>query len=51
MSGGTSSSTTRGVVVGVDIGGTTVLAGVVDSDGRVGRTARRTTPGRRVVTR
>ena len=39
-----------GVVVGVDIGGTKVLAGVVDADGRVGRTARRTTPGRRVVT-
>jgi glucokinase len=38
------------VVVGVDIGGTKVLAGVVDADGRVGRTARRTTPGRRVVT-
>lgn len=50
MSGGTRSSTTRGVVVGVDIGGTKVLAGVVDGDGRVGRTARRTTPGRRVVT-
>lgn len=37
------------VVVGVDIGGTKVLAGVVDADGRVGRTATRTTPGRRVV--
>src|SRR5690349_11497167 len=39
-----------GVVVGVDIGGTKVLAGVVDGEGRVGRTALRTTPGRRVVT-
>ncbi|WP_367650172.1 ROK family protein [Nocardioides sp. zg-1230] len=39
-----------GVVVGVDIGGTKVLAGVVDADGRVGRTALSTTPGRRVVT-
>lgn len=50
MSGGTSCGATGGVVVGVDIGGTKVLAGVVDADGRVGRTARRTTPGRRVVT-
>ena len=39
-----------GVVVGVDIGGTKVLAGVVGADGTVGRTALRTTPGRRVVT-
>lgn len=39
-----------GVVVGVDIGGTKVLAGVVDGQGRVARTALRTTPGRRVVT-
>ena len=39
-----------GVVVGVDIGGTKVLAGVVDGEGRVARTALRTTPGRRVVT-
>lgn len=38
-----------GVVVGVDIGGTKVLAGVVDEDGRVTGTALRTTPGRRVV--
>lgn len=38
------------VVVGVDIGGTKVLAGVVDHDGRVTATARRTTPGRRVAT-
>jgi glucokinase len=43
-------SVSSGVVVGVDIGGTKVLAGVVDADGRVGRTAHRTTPGRRVVT-
>ncbi|WP_439936372.1 ROK family protein [Nocardia sp. N13] len=39
-----------GVVVGVDIGGTKVLAGVVDAQGRVSSTALRTTPGRRVVT-
>lgn len=39
-----------GVVVGVDIGGTKVLAGVVDEAGSVTATARRTTPGRRVVT-
>jgi glucokinase len=38
------------VVVGVDIGGTKVLAGVVDEAGSVTATARRTTPGRRVVT-
>ena len=38
------------VVVGVDIGGTKVLAGVVDAEGCVSGTARRTTPGRRVVT-
>lgn len=37
-----------GVHVGVDIGGTKVLAGVVDDEGRVTRTARRATPGRRV---
>jgi glucokinase len=34
--------------IGVDIGGTKVLAAEVDADGRVTRTARRTTPGRRV---
>jgi glucokinase len=34
--------------LGVDIGGTKVLAGVVDECGQVLRTARRTTPGRRV---
>lgn len=39
-----------GVVVGVDIGGTKVLAGVVDEQGRVSSTALRTTPGRRVMT-
>ncbi len=39
-----------GVVVGVDIGGTKVLAGVVGEDGTVSGTARRTTPGRRVLT-
>ncbi|WP_310529481.1 ROK family protein [Nocardioides sp.] len=36
------------VWVGVDVGGTKVLAGVVDVMGHVGRTARRATPGRRV---
>lgn len=41
----------EGVVVGVDIGGTKVLAGVVGADGSVTHTARRTTPGRRVVAR
>ncbi|HEV2797577.1 MAG TPA: ROK family protein [Nocardioides sp.] len=41
----------RGVVVGVDIGGTKVLAGVVDDAGAVSSTALRTTPGRRGVTR
>jgi glucokinase len=34
--------------IGVDIGGTKVLATAVSSSGRVLRTARRTTPGRRV---
>ncbi len=34
--------------IGVDIGGTKVLAGEVDADGAVVRTARRETPGRRV---
>jgi glucokinase len=37
-------------VVGVDVGGTKVLAGVVE-DGRVLRTARHATPGRRVDVR
>jgi glucokinase len=36
------------VFIGIDIGGTKVLAGEVDHDGRVLRTARRETPGRRV---
>jgi glucokinase len=39
------------VWVGVDVGGTKVLAGVVDERGRVTSTARRTTPGRRVDAR
>jgi glucokinase len=39
------------VWVGVDVGGTKVLAGIVDERGTVGRTARRTTPGRRVDAR
>lgn len=38
------------VWIGVDVGGTKVLAGVVDEHGRVLRTARRATPGRRVHT-
>lgn len=37
--------------IGVDVGGTKVLAGVVSVSGRVVRTARRTTPGRRVDAR
>lgn len=41
----------HGVVVGVDIGGTKVLAGVVGPDGQVLGTARRSTPGRRVLAR
>ena len=41
---------TGGVRIGVDIGGTKVLAGVVDDAGLVTRTALRTTPGRRVMT-
>ena len=39
------------VHIGVDIGGTKVLAGVVDKQGRVTRTGHRATPGRRVVVR
>lgn len=35
-------------IIGVDVGGTKVLAGVVDDDGVVVREARRSTPGRRV---
>ena len=34
--------------IGVDVGGTKVLAGVVDGSGHVIRTSRRATPGRRV---
>lgn len=34
--------------IGVDVGGTKVLAGVVNESGHVARTARRATPGRRV---
>ena len=41
-------STVEPVWIGVDVGGTKVLAGVVDEAGRVSRTARRATPGRRV---
>jgi glucokinase len=37
--------------IGVDVGGTKVLAGVVDEQGRIVRTAARRTPGRRVETR
>src|SRR5918995_5907956 len=44
------SAMSRDVVVGVDIGGTKVLAGVVGDDGSVTSTALRITPGRRVVT-
>jgi len=39
---------TEGVWIGVDVGGTKVLAGVVDDVGCVVRTAHRATPGRRV---
>ena len=42
------SAASDGVVVGVDIGGTKVLAGVVGSDGRVTNEVHRATPGRRV---
>ncbi|GAB3768126.1 glucokinase [Nocardioides ginsengisegetis] len=37
-----------GVFIGVDVGGTKVLAAVVSASGEVVRTARRSTPGRRV---
>lgn len=43
------SPTADPVVVGVDVGGTKVLAGVVDESGRVLATAHRSTPGRRVA--
>jgi glucokinase len=36
------------VVIGVDVGGTKVMAGVVDAEGQVRRIAHRSTPGRRV---
>lgn len=39
---------TAPLVVGVDVGGTKVLAGVVEPDGTVQRTVTRRTPGRRV---
>ncbi|GAB2879637.1 ROK family glucokinase [Nocardioides pacificus] len=42
---------TTPVWVGVDVGGTKVLAGVVDESGQVLRTAQRSTPGRRVDVR
>src|SRR3546814_1748040 len=38
----------EGVYVGIDVGGTKVLAGIVDNRGRILRTAQRATPGRRV---
>ncbi len=38
-------------MIGVDVGGTKVLAAEVDPDGTVVRTGRRTTPGRRVDVR
>ena len=41
--------TRRPVWVGLDVGGTKVLAGVVEDDGRVRRTVLGTTPGRNVV--
>ncbi|WP_182526305.1 ROK family protein [Nocardioides dongkuii] len=40
-----------GLFVGVDVGGTKVLAAEVDATGAVARTARRSTPGRRVDVR
>ena len=48
MSPGRPTGPSGAVTVGVDIGGTKVLAGVVDDRGAVRRTARRATPGRRV---
>ena len=39
------------VWIGVDVGGTKVIAGVVDEHGRIVRTARGSTPGRRVDVR
>ena len=37
-----------GLHIGVDVGGTKVLAAAVSATGKILRTARRTTPGRRV---
>ncbi len=37
-----------GLFIGVDVGGTKVLAAEVTADGALGRSARRSTPGRRV---
>ena len=42
------SGTDDGVHIGVDIGGTKVIAATVSADGEVGPLARRSTPGRRV---
>jgi glucokinase len=39
----------RGLYIGVDVGGTKVLAGVVTSSGAVAATAHRSTPGRAVA--
>jgi len=44
----TNDSADERLTIGVDVGGTKVLAGVVDEYGGLGRTARRSTPGRRV---
>ncbi|MGZ4474067.1 MAG: ROK family protein [Nocardioides sp.] len=44
----TASGTDDGVHIGVDIGGTKVIAATVAADGEVGPLARRSTPGRRV---
>ena len=41
----------QSVWIGVDVGGTKVLAGVVDEQGQIVRTARGSTPGRRVDVR
>ncbi|WP_435743963.1 ROK family protein [Nocardioides sp. SYSU DS0663] len=43
-----STDSSTDLYIGVDVGGTKVLAGEVDPDGGVRRTARRATPGRRV---
>ncbi len=44
----TGSGPARPVVIGVDVGGTKVMAAEVAADGTVARVARRATPGRRV---